>query len=762
MEFNQADYDLINKEFEELRLVSLKRCASQHEYEEVLRAFKFANEAHKGVRRRSGEPYILHPIAVGKIVVQEIGLGYKSIVAALIHDIVEDTDYTLDDIKRLFGEKVTSLVDGLTKITAAMSSDTSETLQAENFKRIILTLSDDVRVVLIKLADRLHNVRTIEYMPEHKKDKILSETMYIFVPLAHRLGLYSIKSEMENIWLRNREPEAYSLIQAKLDESLKLRGESIEEFMQSISIPLESKGYRFEIYRRTKTPYSIWKKMETKSIPFEEIFDIHAVRIIFQAKKNEEEHIQCWNIYALITKLYSSKTNRIRDWVSQPKSNGYEALHCTVMSRQGNWMEIQIRSERMNDIAEKGVASHWNYKENASESGENELDNWLNMVRDVLENPDVSALEFLDKFHDRLTDSDIYIYTPKGDTKSIQKGSTALDFAYSIHSEIGNKAIAAKINLRLMPLSRILKNGDQVQIITAESQTPQREWMDFLHTAKAKSVLQDALKDNISCTLSDGRNILIQELAKYGVKPNSKVIKKLLLAYKVNAKEELYNKISTGLVRFDDLENILRKNDQNKNVIFWTLQLLKSSKEKELEEYDEEDAISSTQIHENSEKLKNTSKKKYLLEENPIEQTLSYRAADCCYPIPGDNVVTFLDDNGDMIIHKKICKNATNLATHKGNRIVNAKWSKHTVLSSLARVRIFGVDRIGILNELTKYTTLVLNINIRKVSIETHDGIFEGFIDCYVYNTKDLDTLMKHLREIKGVETVSRVDIKEN
>jgi GTP diphosphokinase / guanosine-3',5'-bis(diphosphate) 3'-diphosphatase len=764
MDFTKEDYDLINKEFEELRLVSLKRCASQEEYEGVIKAFEFANEAHKGVRRRSGVPYIIHPIAVAKIVVQEIGLGYKSIVTALLHDIVEDTDYTVEDIRRLFGDKIASLVDGLTKIKAAFDSDNG-TLQAENFKRILLTLNEDVRVILIKLADRLHNVRTIDFMPDYKKDKILSETMYIFIPLAHRLGLYSMKSEMENIWLKNREPEAYKEIQNKLDELILERSDAMDKFIEPISNALKNSGYIYRIVKRTKTPYSIWHKMETKGIPFEQIFDLYAVRIIFEPKRSEEERTQCWHIYALVSGIYTSKTDRIRDWVTKPKSNGYEALHCTVMSPIGNWVEIQIRSERMNAIAEKGVAAHWMYKKqdaSGTTSNDNEMDHWLDMVRDVLNNPDVNALEFLDRFHDSLLDSEIYVFTPKGESKSLPKGSTALDLAYSIHSEIGNKAIAAKINLKLAPLSTVLRNGDQVEIITAESQKPKREWLDFLKTGKARSIVYDAIRDEIQATLVKGREILEKELAKYGVKLQNRVIKKLLEAFKMNNKDELYNKIAVGLINLDDLENILKKNKQSKNVIYWTLQLFKNKKEDGEDEEDEEKSDNELSTEGSSSKLKINKNRDYILSENPLEHTLSYITADCCYPIPGDNVVGFMEDDGSVIIHKKTCPHAIDLASKYGDRIVNAKWSKHTVLSSLARIRILGVDRIGILNEVTKYITLVLNINIRKVLIETHDGIFEGFIDCYVHSIEDLDLLIKHLKVIKGIESVTRVDIKEN
>lgn len=752
--FTQEDNELIQREFESLRIASLKRCANQDEYEDVIRAFEFANEAHKGVRRKSGEPYIIHPIAVAKIVVQEIGLGYKSIVTALLHDIVEDTEYTVEDIERLFGAKVASLVDGLTKIKSAMDNkhnsggNNEVSMQAENFKRILLTLNDDVRVVLIKLADRLHNLRTIGSMPERKKDKILSESMYIFVPLAHKLGLYSMKSEMENIWLKYREPEYYNKISRKINTLIEERGDSINQFIAPISQALHDEGYKFTIIKRTKTPYSIWKKMERKGIPFEQIYDLFAVRIIFEPKEGISERKQCWDIYSIISEYYRSKMDRIRDWLTVPKSNGYEALHCTLMSQNGNWVEVQIRSERMNQIAEKGVAAHWSYK--GVNKSEKELDNWLTMVRGVLENPDVSALEFLDKFHEGLLASEIYVFTPKGDSKSLPKGSTALDFAYYIHSKIGNRAIAAKVNHRLVPLSHELKNGDQIEIITAEAQKPQREWLEYAHTPKAKDIIYDALKADIQDAIVKGQHILENELSKLGVKVQNRVIRKLLIEYKLNNKDELYNKIATGVVKLDDLDKVLRKNNENKFVKYWKLQFFSNEPEEE-DDLDDLDHV---------EKKPDIDKKKdYLLKEN-ADRTLTYKVADCCNPIPGDAIVGFVDDHNNVIIHKKVCPKAISLATVQGEKIVNAKWTKHTILSFLARISLRGIDRMGIVNEITRFITLDLSVNIRKIHFETHDGIFDGYIDLYVHDAQDLDMIINTLLKIKGVENVTRTDVK--
>lgn len=754
--FTQEDNELIQREFESLRIASLKRCATQEEYNDVIRAFEFANEAHKGVRRRSGEPYILHPIAVAKIVVEEIGLGYKSIVSALLHDVVEDTEYTVEDLSRLFGPKVASLVDGLTKIKSAMDSKHNSnkndeiSMQAENFKRILLTLNDDVRVVLIKLADRLHNLRTIGSMPERKKDKILSESMYIFVPLAHKLGLYRMKSEMENIWLQYREPEYYNRITRQLDALVDERGDSINQFIAPISQALHYEGYKFTITKRIKSPYSIWKKMEKKGVPFEQIYDLYAVRIIFEAKEGVSERKQCWDIYSIISEHYRSKMDRIRDWVSVPKSNGYEALHCTLMSHNGNWVEVQIRSDRMNQIAEKGVAAHWSYK--GVNKSETELDNWLAMVREVLENPDVSALAFLDKFHEGLLSSEIYVFTPRGDSKSLPKGATALDFAYYIHSKIGNKAIAAKVNHRLVPLSHELSNGDQIEIITAEAQKPSREWLGFAHTPKAKDLIYEALKADIDDAISKGQKILEEELGKLGVKVQHRVIIKLLNEYKLNNKDEMYTKIATGVVKLDDLDKILRKNNENKWVKYWKLQFFSSS--------DENEEIDDSAEEQPVEKKPAIDKKKdYLLKEN-FDKTLTYQVADCCNPIPGDAIVGFVDEHNNVIVHKKTCSKAISLATVQGEKIINAKWTKHTFLSFLARVSLRGIDRMGIVNDITQFITLDLSVNIRKIHFETHDGIFDGYIDLYVHDAQDLEVIMSRILEVKGVESVTRTDIK--
>ena len=744
--FTEEDYKLIEREFAGLRESSRKRCADEQQYQLVLKAFEFANEAHKGVRRRSGEPYILHPIAVAKIVVDEIGLGCKSICAALLHDVVEDTDFTVEDIQRLFGDKIASLVDGLTKIKTALDNDNKNkwqpnrvSLQAENFRRILVTLNDDVRIVLIKLADRLHNVRTIQFMPEYKRDKILSETMYLFIPLAHRLGLYSIKSEMENIWLKYREPAAYASIVQQLDKIMSERGAAIDDFIAPIRQELDKAGYQYTILKRLKTPYSIWKKMTTKNIPFEQIFDIYAVRIIFEPHGNLTEREQCWYIFSMITGLYSYKPDRTRDWVDNPKANGYEALHLTVMSNAGNWVEVQIRTQRMNSIAERGIAAHWLYKDaGLGGKGDTEIDRWIEQVGEILENPNIDAMQFLDEFHQELVTTTIYVFTPKGESKSLAKGATALDFAYSIHSEVGNHAIAAKVNQRLVPLSQVLTNGDQVEIISSESARPRREWLDFLATSRAKSQVMDYLKSDKKNNIKEGMEILDHKLDERNITERSRVIKKLVDYYKTSGgKEELYNKIGIGVIDLSDLDKALKTNAERRSVQMWGVKLLSP--------------IRNSSINKKSE---------FLLQEDIDQGTISFNIAQCCSPIPGDSVVAFIEDDGTVTIHKKSCPVATNLASKEGHRIVSAKWSKHFMMSYLARISLEGIDRIGVLSDLARVISLVLGVNMRKLHIEAHDEIFEGVIDLYVHNTDDLDKLIRELSKVKGIERVKRVEIK--
>ena len=736
-EFTQQDYAVISRDYADLKEAARKRCANQGELDMVQKAFDFANEAHKGVRRRSGEPYILHPIAVAQIVVSNIGLGYKSICAALLHDVVEDTDYTVDDIRNIFGDKIASLVDGLTKIKTVLDNEDKakqNSIQAENFKRILLTLNDDVRVVLIKLADRLHNCRTIEFMPEYKRDKILSETMFIFIPLAHRLGLYEVKSEMEDIWLRYKEPQAFNEISEKINRNINDKEKEIDEFIQPINEALKAAGFDFEVKKRVKTPYSIWHKMITKGITFEQVYDLYAVRIIFnpEVKSAESERDQCYHVFSIITGIYRYKSDRIRDWVKHPKNNGYEALHCTLMSHSGIWIEVQIRTTRMNDIAERGIAAHWTYKKDGFvDENENEMDSWISKVKEILVNPDVNALELLDIIHNDLTTTDIFVFTPKGDQKRIAKGATALDFAYAIHSEIGNKAIAAKVNMKLEPLSYELKTGDQVEIITAETEKPKREWLQFLKTRKAKNIVLDYLKGERQESISIGRKMVEEQLSAIGSKLNDGTVKAMLNGYEIfeNDPDELYFRVGIGLLKLNNLEEIVRKNEE------------KQSKSWGFPWFRNKDKKNSYVINDESD-----TKHKYVI-------------ASCCNPIPGDSVVGFLASDGTVTVHKKTCNVANSIAAKHGDRIVMPVWEKAADQSFLVRLSLKGVDRIGIINEISRYISLVMSVNIRKFCLGTEEGIFEGYIDLYVHDKEDLEKLIKKLNKIEGITSVVRSDV---
>ena len=741
-EFTQADYAVIGRDYADLKEAARKRCANQAELDVVQKAFDFANEAHKGVRRRSGEPYILHPIAVAKIVVSNIGLGYKSIAAALLHDVVEDTDYTVDDIRNLFGEKIASLVDGLTKIKTVLDNEDKakqKSIQAENFKRILLTLNDDVRVVLIKLADRLHNCRTIEFMPEYKRDKILSETMFIFIPLAHRLGLYEVKSEMEDIWLRYKEHEFFNDITAKINRNINDKEKEIDEFILPISNALKTAGFNFEIKKRVKTPYSIWHKMVTKNITFDQIYDLYAVRIIFTPDESatESERDQCYHVFSIITGIYRYKSDRIRDWVKHPKNNGYEALHCTVMSHSGIWIEVQIRTRRMNDIAEKGIAAHWAYKKDGF-VGENdsEMDKWISKVKEILVDPDVNALELLDIIHNDLTTSEIFVFTPKGDQKSIQKGATALDFAYSIHTEIGNRAIAAKVNMKLVPLSYELRTGDQVEIITAENEKPKREWLKFLQTRKARGIVLDYFKGERQESIRVGKKMVEEQLNAIGRKPDEATISAMLDGYEIfeRSADELYFRVGLGLLKLNNLDEIVKTGEvRTGKPRPWNFGWFKGKDKEKKDSYVIGDV--------------NDTKHKYVI-------------ANCCNPIPGDSVVGFLASDGTITVHKKTCSVANSIAAKHGDRIVVPEWEGAVPDSSfLVRLSLKGFDRLGIINEISRYISLVMSVNIRRFYLGTEEGVFEGYIDLYVHDKDDLEKLIKKLNKIEGIQSVVRSDL---
>jgi len=663
----------VNNLLEQL-IQNCSHCKSAKDEKLIRKAFKMANEAHKGTRRKSGDPYIVHPLEVAVIVSQEIGLGVTSTVCAILHDVVEDTDITIEDIENAFGKKIASIVDGLTKISGVFDKE-SNSLQAENFRKMLLTLSDDVRVIFIKLADRLHNMRTLGSLTRKKQIKIAGETIYLYAPLAHRLGLHRVKSELEDLSLKYRYPEVYNEISEKIKFTEERRLHLINHFSLPIIDALDNNEFDFNISGRPKSIYSIWQKMHQKNVSFEEIYDLFAIRIVFEPKADVPEKTQCWNVYSIITDIYAPKPERIRDWVSTPKANGYEALHTTVMGPNGKWMEIQIRSRRMDEIAERGFAAHWKYKDKASP--ESELDKWIKRIRETLETPSGDALEFLDDFKLNLFSSEIMVFTPKGHIITLPKNSTALDFAYEIHTEIGNKAIGAKVNHRLVPLSHVLSSGDQVEILSSDVQKPTLEWYQFVSTVKAKTAIKNALKAETKNRTEVGKQILIDKLKELNLTPSSRILKKLVPAFESNHKDELYSKIGSGIINLDDLKEVLSKNTKNKWVRVWDLSVGRSQKKTEnKEEYDSRGTL--------------------ILRESVGNEESHYNLAKCCSPIPGDEVVAVRQDNGSTLVHRTDCNTAVKIMSSQGDRLVAAKWTQHKVLSYLARIQLNGWDRFGV------------------------------------------------------------------
>lgn len=733
VESYDKDELMVQQQFDELLERCAPICKSEEDYDRIRQAFYFANEAHKGVKRHSGEPYITHPLSVARVVVVEIGLGVKSVQAALLHDVVEDTDYTVEDIEHRFGSKVASMVDGLTKLEGAFSQDISK--QAENFKKMLLTLSDDIRVCLIKIADRLHNMRTLGSMPKHKQMKIASETIYLFAPLAHRLGLYTIKTEFEDLSLKYRFPDEYNQIKQKLEDTELQRLQFIEKFNPPIVEKLKENNIEFEISGRVKSIYSIWKKMKRKQVSFEEIYDLFAIRIVFKPSPLIPEKSQCWHVYSLITDIYKPKPDRVRDWVNIPKANGYEALHCTVMGPEGVWAEVQIRSERMNEIAERGFAAHWKYKTEGKGGGEvrdNELDQWLAKLREALNSPSEDAVEFMDNFKMNLQVSEIVVFTPNGESKTMPKGATVLDFAYDIHSKIGNRAIGAKVNYKITPLYAEIHTGDQIEILTSQNAHPQVEWLDHITTAKARTHIKQFLKRDGENNIVKGQELFEAEMKKLGVPLQARVFRKILPAYHSSSKDEFYSKLGAGIIRLDGLDKILKQNSASKIMKYWTLQFA------------------------NPFRFLGSSSN----EDHPKKESDDYQyvMAECCNPIPGDEVVGFKTDDGKVEVHKKNCHNAVKLSAQHGDRIVPAKWSSEKVMSYLAVIEVRGIDRVGILYDLAKIISGELNVNIRELHIHSHDGIFEGTISLYVRSSEDLKVIMDKVKSAKGVEKVNRTE----
>ena len=736
-----ADEEMINQAFHEL-LNDYLNTKHRKKVEIITKAFNFANQAHKGIKRRSGEPYIMHPIAVASIVCNEIGLGSTSICAALLHDVVEDTDYTVEDIENIFGPKIAQIVDGLTKISGGIFGDRASA-QAENFKKLLLTMSNDIRVILIKIADRLHNMRTLGSMLPNKQYKIAGETLYIYAPLANRLGLYKIKTELENLSFKYEHPEEYAEIEEKLNATAAERDKVFNDFTAPIRTQLDKMGLKYRILARVKSIYSIWNKMQTKHVPFEEIYDLLAVRIIFEPRNEEEELNDCFDIYVSISKIYKPHPDRLRDWVSHPKANGYQALHVTLMGNNGQWIEVQIRSERMNDVAEQGFAAHWKYKEGGGSEDEGELEKWLKTIKEILDDPQPDAIDFLDTIKLNLFASEIFVFTPKGELKTMPQNSTALDFAFSLHTDIGSHCIGAKVNHKLVPLSHKLQSGDQVEILTSKSQRVQPQWEVFATTARARAKIAAILRKERKANQKIGEEILSEFLKKEEVRPEEAVIEKLRKLHNAKNEEELLAAIGSKAIVLGEADKNELKEKQTSNWKKYLTFSFGNSKEKQEEK-------------ESQEKEKINPKEVLKLTEESLQK--KYIMAECCHPIPGDDVLGYVDENDRIIIHKRQCPVAAKLKSSYGNRILATEWDTHKELSFLVYIYIKGIDNMGLLNEVTQVISRQLNVNIRKLTIETEDGIFEGKIQLWVHDVDDVKTICNNLKKIQNIKQVSRVE----
>ena len=737
----KVEEEMIEQAFQQL-LNDYLATKHRKRIEIITKAFNFANQAHKGIKRRSGEPYIMHPLAVAQIVCNEIGLGSTSICAALLHDVVEDTDYTVEDIENIFGPKIAQIVDGLTKISGGIFGDRASA-QAENFKKLLLTMSNDIRVILIKIADRLHNMRTLGSMLPNKQYKIAGETLYIYAPLANRLGLYKIKTELENLSFKYEHPEEYAEIEEKLNATAAERDKVFNDFTAPIRTQLDKMGLKYRILARVKSIYSIWNKMQTKHVPFEEIYDLLAVRIIFEPRNEEEELNDCFDIYVSISKIYKPHPDRLRDWVSHPKANGYQALHVTLMGNNGQWIEVQIRSERMNDVAEQGFAAHWKYKEGGGSEDEGELEKWLRTIKEILDDPQPDAIDFLDTIKLNLFASEIFVFTPKGELKTMPQNSTALDFAFSLHTDIGSHCIGAKVNHKLVPLSHKLQSGDQVEILTSKSQRVQPQWEVFATTARARAKIAAILRKERKANQKIGEEILSEFLKKEEVRPEEAVIEKLRKLHNAKNEEELLAAIGSKAIVLGEADKNELKEKQTSNWKKYLTFSFGNSKEKQEEK-------------EPQEKEKINPKEVLKLTEESLQK--KYIMAECCHPIPGDDVLGYVDENDRIIIHKRQCPVAAKLKSSYGNRILATEWDTHKELSFLVYIYIKGIDNMGLLNEVTQVISRQLNVNIRKLTIETEDGIFEGKIQLWVHDVDDVKTICNNLKKIQNIKQVSRVE----
>ena len=746
----EAEDRMIDEAFREV-LDGYLKSNHRKKVEIIERAFAFANEAHKGVRRRSGEPYILHPIAVAKIASQEIGLGSTSICAALLHDVVEDTDYTTEDIENIFGAKVAQIVDGLTKISGGIFGDKASA-QAENFKKLLLTMSDDIRVILIKICDRLHNMRTLQSQPANKQYKIAGETLYIYAPLANRLGLNKIKTELENLSFCYEHPEQYAAIQKKLESTQASRHILFDSFTAPIEKAMKEMGIKYVIKERVKSPYSIWHKMQTKHVTFDEIYDILAVRIIFTPQNREDEINECFKIYVAISKIYQSHPDRLRDWINHPKANGYQALHVTLMSKQGRWIEVQIRSDKMDEVAEQGFAAHWKYKEDGNiemSEDDGELNDWLHTIKEILDDPQPNAMDFLDAIKLNLFASEIFVFTPKGEIKTMPAGCTALDFAFSIHTFLGSHCIGAKVNHKLVPLSHKLQSGDQVEILTSKSQHVQPSWINFASTAKAKAKIEAILRRDSRETQKRGEETLCAFLEKNDIQYTNTTADQLAAIHNIPKRESFLQALGERTILLGDSDlNVLKgKKAKSQKSKGWRkyVPFIKSDKDKN----NEQQQMSLFVVPE-----KFNRKKPIFITDDNIGQ---YKFMHCCHPIPGDDILGFIDTKKQIEIHKRSCPVAAKLKTSFGNHILDAKWDMHRKLYFDATIHIEGIDRIGLLNEVTRIISEQMNINMHKVVLSCEEGIFKGTLEVRIHDKDDVKAIIESLKKVDNLQKVTQI-----
>ncbi|MFN8886807.1 MAG: RelA/SpoT family protein [Cyclobacteriaceae bacterium] len=705
----------------------------------IKRAFTISMEAHKNMRRKSGEPYIFHPLSVAEICVEEIGLGTTSIIAALLHDVVEDTDIQLADLQAIFGVKIAKIIDGLTKIRGVFEYGTSA--QAENFRKMLFTLSEDVRVILIKLADRLHNMRTLDSMPRNKQLRVSSETIYLYAPLAHRLGLNAIKTELEDLYLRFTDRAVYNDIASKIDETRASRNKFIKQFVQPVKDELDKLGVDYEIKSRPKSIFSIYTKMRKQNIPFEEIYDLFAVRIILDTPL-EQEKSHCWQVYSVVTDYYTPNPDRLRDWISTPKGNGYDSLHTTVMAKNGQWVEVQIRTLRMDEIAEKGYAAHWKYKDNAAKY-ESNLEKWLVRVRETLEKQDLTALEFVDDFRGNLFSEEVFVFTPKGELKTLPTGATALDFAFDIHTDIGAKCIGAKVNQKLVPITHVLKNGDQIEILTSAKQKPNEDWLRFVISPKAKSKIKELLKEDKRHIAEEGKEVFLRKLKQLKIDANNQVYEQMRDFLKVNSQFELHFRVGNGTITINDLKRFKEYKPSSP-----------------LKNRDHQEVRDVKTIEQEISKAKGRYEDILLIGEDM--DVVEYKLAKCCTPIPGDDVFGFVTVNEGIKIHRTTCPNATELLANHGNRVIKAKWTSQYEVAFLTGLKVVGTDRVGLINDVSKVISEELKVNMSSLSFKTDQGIFSGEIMLYVNDTRHLEMLIEKLQKVEGVVKVSRFDTRTN